>query len=68
MILLLLLVVVTVICNGKPLEENRQKVKEKRSIFGLSAFALSLLNGILAISLNTSINRQNAEFGQLVGG
>ena len=68
MILLLLLVVVTVICNGKPLEENRQKVKVKRSIFGLSAFALSLLNGILAISLNTSINRQNAEFGQLVGG
>lgn len=68
-VILLLLVAITVICNGKPLEEpTASKQVEKRSIFGLSAFALSLLNGILAISLNTSINRQNAEFGGLVGG
>ena len=69
-LLLVLLVALTVICDGKPLisEETRTLQVEKRSIFGLSAFVLSLLNGILAISLNTSINRQNAEFGGIVGG
>ena len=71
-LLLLYFLLVTVICiRAKSLvhaEETKPKEIEKRSIFGLSAFVLSLLNSILAISLNTSINRQNAEFGGIVGG
>ena len=69
-ITLLLLVLITVlgIVNSKPfLEQQNSHSIEKRSIFGLSAFVLSLLNAILAISLNTSINRQNAEHGGIVG-
>jgi len=40
---------------------------EKRSIMGLATFGLSFLNAVLAIGLNTSINRQIAEFGNIVG-
>ena len=45
-----------------------QKHVEKRSLLGLGAFAVSFLNTILAINLNTSINRQIAEFGGIIGG
>ena len=66
--LLLALLYVVAIVNCMPLLQAEKKHQvEKRSIFGLSAFLLSTLNAILAISLNTSINRQNAEFGGIVG-
>ena len=45
--------------------ENRNI--QKRSIFGLSAFLVSVLNTVLAISLNTSINRQNDAHGGIIG-
>ena len=71
-LLLIYFLLITVICISakslKNTEDTKPKEIEKRSIFGLSAFVLSLLNSILAISLNTSINRQNAEFGGIVGG
>jgi len=47
--------------------KNSDHTVEKRSIFGLSAFVLTLLNTILAVSLNSSINTQNAEHGGIVG-
>jgi hypothetical protein len=68
---LLALLSLTVITVCRPIEEEENFVKlhrSERSIFGLGAFILSFLNAILAINLNTSINRQNAEHGGIIGG
>ena len=75
LLFVLYLVTVLVCVNSKPFqspeEQNIENIEnhtvEKRSIFGLSAFVLTLLNTILAISLNSSINTQNAEHGGIVG-
>ena len=49
------------------LSEIDNHTLEKRSIFGLSAFVSTLLSTIFAISLNTSVNTQNADHGGIVG-
>ena len=49
-------------------KELSTRHREERSIFGLASFMVGFLNAILAISLNTSINRQNAMFGSIQGG
>lgn len=67
-LLILVLTVLVIIVNCKPLKEEHHLHRlEKRSIFGLSAFVLSVLNAILAVSLNTSINRQNDAHGGIIG-
>ena len=75
LLFVLYLVTVLVCVSSKPFHQSEEEIKseidnhtvEKRSIFGLSAFVLTLLNTILAISLNSSINTQNAEHGGIVG-
>ena len=75
LLFVLYLVTVLVCVSSKPFHQSESELKseidnhtvEKRSIFGLSAFVLTLLNTILAISLNSSINTQNAEHGGIVG-
>ena len=55
LLFLLCLVMLTVfLAESRPIHK---KHVEKRSLFGLTTFGLSFLNTILAISLNTSINR-----------
>ena len=75
LLFVLYLVTVLVCVSSKPFHQSESELKseidnhtvEKRSIFGLSAFVLTLLNTILAISLNSSINTQNADHGGIVG-
>ena len=74
LLFVLYLVTVLVCVSSKPFHQSEElkseidnHTVEKRSIFGLSAFVLTLLNTILAISLNSSINTQNAEHGGIVG-
>jgi len=74
LLFVLYLVTVLVCVSCKPFHQSEElkseidnHTVEKRSIFGLSAFVLTLLNTILAISLNSSINTQNAEHGGIVG-
>lgn len=74
LLFVLYLVTVLVCVSSKPFHQSEElkseidnHTVEKRSIFGLSAFVLTLFNTILAISLNSSIKTQNAEHGGIVG-
>ena len=70
LLLLLLVVAYEVQCmpTTSSLEENPHQV-EKRSIFGLSAFVVSLLNTILGISwlMSQLLRAQNLNFQDILG-